>query len=159
MRFITTCRTLLLTGSLLGLCIPVLALAAGPDQDADGVPDSLDLCPETPKLKKVDPNLRIAPIFGKQELSNAPVAVAVDEKGCALDSDRDGVADHLDFCPEDTAEEISAGVGDNGCPLQSDGDGTPDYRDRCPQTPKGVATDRFGCPKRVGTSQPEPMSQ
>lgn len=127
---------------------------AMPDQDQDGVADSLDRCPDTPLLKKVDPGLRIAPLFAKRELSREPVSVPVDAHGCALDSDQDGVADHLDFCPEDTAQEIAAGVGTNGCPLQSDGDGTPDYRDRCPDTPKGVATDRFGCPKRAGISQP-----
>jgi OOP family OmpA-OmpF porin len=45
------------------------------DSDGDGVPDSRDKCPNTPR------------------------GVAVDADGCPLDSDHDGVPDYLDKCP------------------------------------------------------------
>ncbi|MDJ0805815.1 MAG: OmpA family protein, partial [Gammaproteobacteria bacterium] len=45
------------------------------DSDGDGVPDSRDKCPDTPK------------------------GVEVDENGCPKDADGDGVPDYLDKCP------------------------------------------------------------
>lgn len=51
------------------------------DSDQDGVADSRDLCPGTPRASRVD------------------------HAGCALDTDRDGVPDGIDRCiatPEDT---------------------------------------------------------
>jgi len=89
------------------------------DSDGDGVPDSLDKCPDTPK------------------------GVKVDKDGCPLDSDGDGVPDYLDKCP-DTPKGVK--VDKDGCPLDSDGDGVPDYLDKCPDTPKGVKVDKDGCP-------------
>lgn len=68
------------------------------------------------------------------------------------DMDSDGVADHLDHCPDNTFEEISKGIHKNGCPLHSDQDGTPDYRDQCPNTPKGVKTNSIGCPVEFHSS-------
>ena len=153
MRCTTNCALVLLTLLIAGT--PVWAgdgptdpfPARGPvDGDGDGVPDTRDRCPDTPAYFKVDPGLRIAAVFEPRHLSGAPVTVLVDEFGCPLDGDGDGIPDHLDFCPENAPIEISAGVTTRGCALQSDGDGTPDYRDRCPHTPRGVATDRFGCP-------------
>lgn len=117
------------------------------DRDHDGVADHIDQCPNTPPLRKGNPNSKYAVLFSEQELSSERVSVAVDEKGCALDSDNDGIADYRDYCPDNTPLEISAGVASNGCPLQSDADGTPDYRDKCPDTPAGVKTDRYGCPQ------------
>ncbi len=46
------------------------------DSDDDGVPDSIDKCPDTPK------------------------GVKVDKDGCPIDSDGDGVPDYLDKCPD-----------------------------------------------------------
>ena len=102
------------------------------DTDHDGVPDSQDKCPNTLQVYKVDPTSRIAPLFEPEHLVEKMVAVIVDTDGCAMDSDKDGVPDHQDYCPNDTLSAISAGVTKRGCPLQSDGDGTPDYRDKCP---------------------------
>lgn len=64
----------------------------------------------------------------------------------ANDSDGDGVADHLDKCPDTPA---GVKVDKFGCPipeLDSDGDGVADSKDRCPDTPKGIKVDEFGCP-------------
>jgi outer membrane protein OmpA-like peptidoglycan-associated protein/outer membrane protein W len=54
---------------------PVAPPPPPPDSDGDGVPDSLDQCP------------------------NTPPGVQVDAVGCPLDSDHDGVPDYLDKCP------------------------------------------------------------
>lgn len=89
-----------------------------PDQDQDGVPNEVDACPTT-----------------------AP-GVAVDETGCLLDSDRDGVGDAQDQCPETPAGEP---VEANGCSFDEDGDGVTDALDECPATPPGVVVDAKGC--------------
>lgn len=119
------------------------------DSDGDGVPDSKDSCPETPKGVTVDE-------FGcpidsdhdgvpdyMDKCPNTPKGVHVDKDGCPLDTDRDGVPDYRDVCPE-TPKGVK--VDDLGCPLDSDGDGVPDYKDKCPDTPAGVQVDQDGCP-------------
>ena len=60
------------------------------DADGDGVVNSKDKCPNTPKGAKVD------------------------ARGCPLDSDGDGVYDHLDKCPN-TPRGLA--VDYKGCPL------------------------------------------
>ena len=74
---------------------------------------------------------------------DTPAGVAVDKDGCPLDSDKDGVPDYLDKCPDTPA---SVAVDKDGCPLDSDKDGVPDYLDKCPGTPAGAAVDKDGCP-------------
>jgi OOP family OmpA-OmpF porin len=69
---------------------PASASAAPADSDKDGVPDSVDKCPNTPAGVKVDAN------------------------GCPIDSDGDGVPDYLDKCP-DTPKGVK--VDKDGCPL------------------------------------------
>ena len=63
------------------------------DSDGDGVPDSRDRCPNTPK------------------------GVAVDENGCPLDSDGDGVPDYRDKCP---GTPKGAKVDKHGCEIMAD---------------------------------------
>lgn len=67
-------------------------------------------------------------------------------KGCP-DSDGDGVADKYDKCPRKRGS-----VKTNGCP-DSDKDGVYDHLDRCP----GVAGSKhaFGCPDRDGDGVPD----
>jgi len=89
------------------------------DSDGDGVFDSKDACPQTPK------------------------GVTVDLKGCPLDTDGDGVFDYKDQCP-DTPKGIE--VNNDGCPLDTDGDGVYDYKDKCPGTPESFKVDIKGCP-------------
>ncbi|MGV6859375.1 MAG: OmpA family protein, partial [bacterium] len=61
-----------------------------------------------------------------------------------LDSDKDGVVDSLDKCPE-TPE--GAKVDEAGCELDSDKDGVSDAADLCPDTESGVEVDMTGCNK------------
>ena len=103
------------------------------DSDADGVFDSFDECPNTPK------------------------DVAVDAKGCPVDTDKDGVPDYMDKCPD---TPFGVQVDTTGCPIvvsvpatvssiivnDSDQDGVEDSLDKCPNTPKGSAVDANGCP-------------
>ncbi|HTO56437.1 MAG TPA: OmpA family protein [Pseudomonadales bacterium] len=60
------------------------------DSDGDGVPDSMDQCPNTPH------------------------GVKVDSVGCPLDSDGDGVPDYLDKCPNTPK---GTKVDATGCPI------------------------------------------
>ncbi len=99
---------------------PVVVAAL--DSDGDGVIDSNDKCPNTPK------------------------GVEVDVNGCCLDTDGDGVPDYRDKCPQTPK---GAKVDENGCELDSDGDGVVDSKDLCLNTVKGVAVDVNGCAKSV----------
>ena len=68
-------------------------MAEEKDSDGDGVPDSRDRCPNTPK------------------------GVQVDEHGCPLDSDGDGVPDYRDKCP---GTPKGAKVDKDGCEIMAD---------------------------------------
>ena len=74
---------------------------------------------------------------------DTPTGVKVDAVGCPIDTDKDGVADYLDKCPNTPA---GARVDSSGCPVDSDGDGVPDYMDKCPNTPRTAKVDATGCP-------------
>ena len=74
---------------------------------------------------------------------NTPPGVIVDETGCPVDSDGDGVPDGLDACPNTPR---GATVDERGCPMDSDNDGVPDGIDQCPNTPAGAQVDERGCP-------------
>jgi len=74
----------------------------------------------------------------KDQCPNTPPGVQVDAKGCPIDTDTDGVADYIDKCP---AQPGSPEL--NGCP-DTDKDGVADIDDKCPAVP-GLA--KFaGCP-------------
>lgn len=79
------------------------------DKDGDGVPDSLDKCPDEKGVQQYD--------------------------GCPFpDSDSDGIADDADSCPT-----VAGTPKHNGCPPgDRDGDKINDDEDKCPDTP-GVA--------------------
>jgi hypothetical protein len=94
--------------------------ASGPaDADEDGVRDTRDRCPDTPRGAVVGP------------------------QGCALDADRDGVPDGVDLCPR---TQTGSAVGPDGCPADADGDGVADITDVCADTPSGAQVDEWGCP-------------
>lgn len=123
------------------------------DSDGDGVEDSKDMCPNTPKGIEVDE-------FGcpidsdhdgvpdyEDKCPNTPPGVKVDIEGCPIDSDHDGIPDYLDKCPQTLA---GLKVDSLGCPLDSDHDSVPDYLDKCPNTPNGINVDANGCPVKAG---------
>jgi outer membrane protein OmpA-like peptidoglycan-associated protein/opacity protein-like surface antigen len=74
---------------------------------------------------------------------DTPPGCVVDEEGCPIDSDMDGVCDGLDKCPDTPRGCI---VDKDGCPIDSDMDGVIDCLDKCPGTPAGVKVDKDGCP-------------
>ena len=79
----------------------------------------------------------------RDKCPDTPRGVKVDKNGCPIDSDGDGVPDNLDKCPN-TPKGVK--VDKKGCPIDSDGDGVPDYLDKCPDTPAKVKVDKNGCP-------------
>ena len=112
------------------------------DRDNDGIPDSLDACPDVPGLKQ--------------------------RKGCP-DRDGDGIPDHEDKCPivpgilkyhgcpvpdtdgdgidddEDSCRTIPGVLKYHGCPIpDSDGDSINDELDKCPFQPGTI--ENQGCP-------------
>jgi OmpA-OmpF porin, OOP family len=93
----------------------------------------------------------------KDQCPDTPAGVKVDKNGCPLDTDGDGVADHLDNCPGTPA---SVPVDATGCPLDSDDDGVADYLDRCANTPKGIIVDAAGCaPDADGDGVPDQIDK
>ena len=78
-----------------------------------------------------------------RDLSNRVMVTIYVDEPVDIDSDRDGVFDNLDRCPN--TPRLSK-VDKYGCPIDSDKDGVLDYKDRCAKTPKGVQVDRNGCP-------------
>ena len=119
------------------------------DDDADGVPNKKDKCPDTPKGAKVDASGGPTDSDGDgiydglDKCAGTPKGAKVDATGCTIDSDGDGVPDGLDQCP-DTPKGAKVDV--RGCPVDSDGDGVADGIDQCPNTPTGATVDANGCP-------------
>jgi outer membrane protein OmpA-like peptidoglycan-associated protein len=98
-----------------------------PDDDKDGIPNSVDKCPKV-----------------KEDFDNFE-----DSDGCPdYDNDNDGIPDSVDKCP--LKPEDKDGFQDSdGCPdLDNDGDGIPDERDLCPNAPEDFDgfEDQDGCP-------------
>ena len=129
-----------------------------PDDDADGVPNTVDACPNTAPGTPVDS--RGCPLPPPDDdndgvpnavdtCPNTPRGTAVDSRGCPLpppDDDKDGVPNASDVCPNTPA---GTKVDARGCPLpppDADGDGVPDTADTCANTPTGTAVDMKGCP-------------
>lgn len=113
------------------------------DTDMDGVIDVEDDCPEVKGLKE----LRGCP---KEEIQIEEPAieetdeeeVVIEEVIEVLDTDRDGIADDYDKCPNE------AGIKElDGCPkpVDTDGDGIADKDDACPSV-AGIK-ELNGCPK------------
>ena len=100
------------------------------DRDHDGIPDSVDKCPDDPEDKD-----------GFE-----------DQDGCPdLDNDKDGIVDLKDKCPNDP-EDKDGFEDQDGCPdPDNDGDGVPDAQDKCPDQPetKNGYQDEDGCPDEI----------
>ena len=99
------------------------------DRDGDGIPDSVDKCPDQPEDKDM----------------------FQDEDGCPdPDNDGDGIPDTVDKCPNEP--EDKDGFEDlDGCPdPDNDKDGIPDIKDKCPNEPETINgfQDEDGCPDK-----------
>lgn len=111
-----------------GTAFPGVLQRMGGDNDADGVSDLFDSCPET------SPN------------------VAVNDVGCIIsdaDSDGDGVTDAQDLCSLTRSNEP---VDNSGCAARQrdgDGDGVNDLEDDCPSSIHGSTVDEYGCDVEV----------
>jgi outer membrane protein OmpA-like peptidoglycan-associated protein len=137
---------------------PLVVKVADGDRDGDGIPDSIDRCPDEPEDYDGFQDDDGCP---DRDNDNDGVPDAEDRCpntpgprenfGCPiLDRDGDGIPDHLDKCP-DEPEDYDGFQDEDGCPdPDNDRDGVPDIYDKCPNTP-GPA-ENFGCPaeyKRV----------
>ena len=69
------------------------------------------------------------------------------------DSDKDGVIDKLDQCPN---TPLGTKVDDKGCPipLDDDKDGVVNDRDQCPNTPAGETVNSVGCSQSPARRRP-----
>jgi outer membrane protein OmpA-like peptidoglycan-associated protein len=89
----------------------------------------------------------------KPAFSGAPdwgLWLAISHSGAIVpkDSDRDGVKDNEDQCPNQP-EDLDGYQDDDGCPeIDNDGDGIPDLEDKCPDLAEDVDgfEDLDGCP-------------
>jgi hypothetical protein len=132
------------------------------DSDGDGIPDSVDKCPNEPEDKDMfedqdgcpDPDNDhdgIPDIKDKCPLDAEDKDGFQDDDGCPdPDNDHDGIPDAMDKCPNDP--EDKDGFEDlDGCPdADNDHDGIPDTMDRCPNEPETINgfQDDDGCPDR-----------
>ncbi|MEO6777644.1 MAG: outer membrane beta-barrel protein [Kofleriaceae bacterium] len=132
------------------------------DRDGDGIPDSLDKCPDQPEDKDMyqdddgcpDPDNDgdgIPDDKDKCPLDPEDKDGFQDEDGCPdLDNDGDGIPDAVDKCPNEP--EDKDGFQDlDGCPdPDNDGDGIPDVKDKCPNEPETINgfQDDDGCPDK-----------
>lgn len=66
----------------------------------------------------------------------------VDRRGCELDADLDGVSDIVDMCP---GSSLNATVDERGCEADADQDGLPDRYDQCDDTPVNYPIGEDGC--------------
>jgi OOP family OmpA-OmpF porin len=127
------------------------------DRDRDGVPDSIDACPDVPGIATNDPKTNGCPPDRDGDgipdavdaCPDVPGVATNDPKtnGCPADRDGDGIPDAADACP-DVAGVATNDPATNGCPADRDHDGIPDNVDACPEVP-GVRTDdpkTNGCP-------------
>lgn len=111
-----------------------------PDRDNDGIPDRKDDCPDVPGEKATNG----CPDKDKDGVpdikDDCPDTKGVIElKGCP-DKDKDGVPDKEDKCPDVKGLKIF-----EGCP-DRDKDGIPDKEDKCPDL--AGQKEHQGCPDR-----------
>jgi OmpA-OmpF porin, OOP family len=80
----------------------------------------------------------------QDQCPNTPAGTVVDATGCSVDSDNDGVLNDMDQCPNTPA---GTPVGAKGCPLSEDADedGVLDNVDQCANTPITDKVDAVGC--------------
>ncbi len=139
------------------------------DKDGDGIPDSVDACPDEAEDKDGFQDEDGCPDLDNDgdgipdrddQCPNEPEDKDgfQDTDGCPdRDNDNDGIPDALDRCPIEP-EDKDGFEDDDGCPdLDNDNDGIPDKDDRCPNDPETVNgfEDEDGCPDVRATTGPE----
>ena len=122
--------------------LPPIPVVVVTDRDKDGVPDSVDACPDVAGLPALNgcPDSDGDGIADKDDKCPHQKGIAK-YNGCPIpDSDGDGINDEEDKCPQ------VAGVAKyNGCPIPDrDGDGVNDEEDKCPDLAGDPAN--HGCP-------------
>jgi len=141
----------------------VLGLGWAPrvhDQDADGVPDEVDQCPELAEDKDGFEDSDGCPDFDNDDdgvpddSDRCPTEKEdsdefEDDDGCLdADNDHDSILDAQDACPKE-AGAPSNDPKQNGCPERDrDVDGIFDSQDKCPTKPedRDAFQDEDGCP-------------
>jgi hypothetical protein len=139
------------------------------DRDGDGIPNSVDACPDEREDKD-----GFEDEDGCPERDNDRDGIPDDQDACAnepedkdgfedadgcpeRDNDKDGLPDVTDRCA-DQPEDKDNFEDEDGCPDEdNDGDGIPDAKDRCPndaETMNGFE-DEDGCPDARSTAGPE----
>jgi hypothetical protein len=125
------------------------------DTDGDGVPDTLDQCPnvfaQTATGCPPPPPPTDTDGDGVPDVSDHCPTIAGPSKynGCP-DTDGDGIPDNLDACPNAAGPPDTA-----GCP-DADGDGIPDRTDKCKTVfavvgYSTIGDGRLGCPEPLAT--------
>jgi len=130
------------------------------DRDDDGIPDTLDGCPEQPEDYDgmrdedgcpdqdqdgdgIDDDQDLCPLVPEDRDGFQ------DQDGCVdADNDADGVPDMQDACPN-AAEDADGWQDQDGCPdVDNDADGISDVQDHCPNQPEDFDgdQDQDGCP-------------
>jgi OOP family OmpA-OmpF porin len=118
-----------------------------PDQDRDGVPDSVDKCPEVGALTEdgCPPDTDGDGMADPDDF--CPREAGTTESGCPdRDKDQDGVVVPCDLCPDEKGDAPT------GCINRDpDGDGISGDDDKCPNEPetKNGYEDADGCPDEV----------
>jgi len=125
----------------LSLCLMGEPIA---DEDGDGVPDELDVCPG--HNDNFDDDYDGVP-NGCDLCPGTRRGMPVDADGCMVfddggDDDRDGVANKCDICPHTPTCAVANAV---GCPIDSDDDGVYDGCDLCPGSSRYATVDVNGC--------------
>jgi len=139
------------------------------DRDGDGIPNSVDACPDEAEDKdgfededgcpERDNDRDGLADAGDQCANEAEDKDGFeDEDGCPeRDNDRDGIPDVTDRCA-DQAEDKDGFEDEDGCPDEdNDGDMIADGKDKCPNDAETVNgfEDDDGCPDVRGTAGPE----
>lgn len=125
------------------------------DTDGDGVPDTLDQCPNVPAATTTGCPAPPPPTDtdgdGVPDVSDHCPTIAGPSKynGCP-DTDGDGIPDNLDACPNAAGPPDTA-----GCP-DADGDGIPNKTDKCKTVfavvgYSTIGDGRLGCPEPLAT--------
>lgn len=96
-------------------------------------------------------------VYDAQDLCpNTPAGTQVDNTGCNIDTDGDGVANAIDQCPN---TPVGQAVDAKGCNNDLDGDGVLNENDRCPNTPPGTQVGAKGCSLALDSDQDGVLDQ